>query len=308
MAAPSEEPGADDRMGSMLTRKPPSVIRRRPGLKRDFVEDGRLRPMIAAGDVNGVACRTTDLVLEFGDTDVSIGRHRLRETPITPSASYSARQPPVPGFAAYRHGPKEATTRSLKRKRFMRIPAFMAFALLGGLLACQDNPTAADWSAEDSSPANVVGAGIPGNAVISFGRDDVGSPFPPPSGHDQSGHARDRLRPSTAIIRAGGSVTFEMGTFHQVAIYDQGVGTGDIDASATVDLTAPPPAPPGTVIIPNFIIDDAAGRLALSDFSFAPMTWTSPPGTFDVPGRYLVICTVVPHFLGANMYGWVIVK
>jgi hypothetical protein len=36
--------------------------------------------------------------------------------------------------------------------------------------------------------------------------------------------------------------------------------------------------------------------------------WTTPPGTFDQPGTYLVICTTQVHFLFAKMYGWVIVK
>jgi plastocyanin len=190
----------------------------------------------------------------------------------------------------------------------MRTPVFLALGLLAGLLACQDTPASLDWSAEHARTADAVAAGFAEHAVISFGRDDVGSPYPAPSGHDASYHARDNVRPNTVLIRAGGSVTFEMGTFHQVAIHDHGIGTGDIDLSTTVDLTAPPPAPPGTVIIPDFIIDDPAGRLALSGFSFAPMTWTSPPGTFDSPGTYLVICTVVPHFVQANMYAWVIVK
>ena len=177
-----------------------------------------------------------------------------------------------------------------------------------GLLACNDSPAAPDAPLGFVHQASAVGVGIPEHAVVRFGRDDVGSDFPAPSGHDASYHARDNVRPNAVNIRAGGSVTFEMGVFHQVAIYDNGIGPNDIDVSATTDLTAPPPAPPGTVIIPNFIIDDASGRIALSSFSFAPMTWASPPGTFDVPGTYLVICTVVPHFVQANMYAWVIVR
>jgi plastocyanin len=31
-------------------------------------------------------------------------------------------------------------------------------------------------------------------------------------------------------------------------------------------------------------------------------------GTFDKPGRYLVICTTDLHFIFAEMYGWVTVK
>lgn len=189
----------------------------------------------------------------------------------------------------------------------MRIATLTSIAVLGGLFACQDSPTMPEETT-DSVLASAVGNGIPGNATVRFGEADVGSPFPPVPGHDASYHAKDKVYPRTVVIRAGGSVTFEMAVFHQVAIYDRGIGADDIDVSATVDLTAPPPAPPGTVIIPDFIVDDAAGRLALSDFSFAPLTWTSPPGTFDEPGTYFVICTVVPHFVDANMYARVIVK
>ena len=190
----------------------------------------------------------------------------------------------------------------------MRSVAFVSVAILGGLLGCTESPAAPDPQVDGVPQAGVVGAGIPETAVVSFGRDDVGSKFDPGSGHDGSSHAKDKIRPHTVRIRAGGSVVFNMGTFHPVGIYDQGVDPGDIDVAATIDLTAPPPAPPGTVIIPDFIIDDPNGRLALSEFSFAPMSWTSPPGTFDAPGTYLVICTVVPHFVGANMYAWVIVR
>jgi hypothetical protein len=38
------------------------------------------------------------------------------------------------------------------------------------------------------------------------------------------------------------------------------------------------------------------------------MSWTSPAGTFDQPGTYLVICAIVPHFVEAKMYAWVVVK
>ena len=31
-------------------------------------------------------------------------------------------------------------------------------------------------------------------------------------------------------------------------------------------------------------------------------------GTFSVPGRYLVICNFLPHFVDNDMYGWVIVQ
>jgi len=189
----------------------------------------------------------------------------------------------------------------------MRLRALLfGFAALA-MTACSENPTSTSTAGEEPSPSLQVGGGIPSSVTVDFGQDRLGSPFPPPDGHDASGHARDKVFPRTIVLRAGGSVTFNMGTFHMVAIYDRGTEPGDIDATNTIDLVAPPPAPPGTVIIPDFLIEDPNNRLALGPFSFAPMTWTSPPGTFDVPGRYLVICTVVPHF-SVNMYAWVTVK
>jgi plastocyanin len=180
--------------------------------------------------------------------------------------------------------------------------------VLGGVLACDSSPASVE-SAHDLLAVAASNSSFPLNAVVSFGQDDVGSVFPPPSGHDQSFHAKDKVRPHLVHIAAGGSVTFQMGTFHNVAIYQPGIEPADIDASITVDLLAPsPPAPPGTVIIPNFLIDDATGRLAVGPFSFAPLSWTSPPGTFNSPGTYLVICRVVPHFVGAKMYAWVVVS
>ena len=181
-------------------------------------------------------------------------------------------------------------------------------SVLGGLIACDGSPASVQNS-EDLMAVSASNNSFPDNAIVSFGRDDVGSPFAPPSGHDQSGHARDNVRPQTVHISAGGSVTFVMGTFHQVAVYQPGIAPGDIDTSLTVDLLAPsPPAPPGTVIIPDFLINDPTGRLAVGPFSFAPMSWTSPDGTFNTPGKYLVICNVVPHFVGAKMYAWVVVR
>ena len=182
------------------------------------------------------------------------------------------------------------------------IKAVSACAAVLALAAC-DTATPVEAPGVEAAAA-AVGAGIPLNVTVEFGRDRVGSPFPPPEGHDASGHARDKMFPREVVIARGGSVTFDMGTFHQVAIFAPGTKAGDIDASQTVDLTAPN----GAVIIPDFLIDVSGSALAVGPFSFAPMTWTSPAGTFDEPGLYLVICRVVPHFVDGNMYAWVRVK
>lgn len=61
--------------------------------------------------------------------------------------------------------------------------------------------------------------------------------------------------------------------------------------------------------IPDFppIINSPANRIAHGNLTLpgpdVPFTWT-----FEEPGRYLVICEVLPHFAVNGMYGWVIVK
>lgn len=182
----------------------------------------------------------------------------------------------------------------------MRMKGLLFTAAMASLASCDSSFV----EPPQQPPAFGVAAGIPSHATVSFGRDDVGSAFPPPSGHDASFHAKDKIRPHVVQIRAGGTVTFEMGTFHQVTIYDHGTEPEDIDVSTTIDLEAPP----GTVIIPDFLIDDPTNRIEVGPFSFEPMSWTSSEGTFDEPGTYLVICRVVPHFVDANMYAWVVVR
>ena len=144
--------------------------------------------------------------------------------------------------------------------------------------------------------------GPPLTATVTFGK-DVGSPFPPDAGHDRSDHARDSMSPRNVVISAGGTVTFNIGVFHRVAVYEPGTQPEDIDVTATVNLTSP-------IFIPGFVIDDPNGRVAVSwpnanELSFAPTSWDF---TFTAPGKYLIICTTLPHFAEANMYGWVDVK
>jgi plastocyanin len=98
------------------------------------------------------------------------------------------------------------------------------------------------------------------------------------------------MGPRTVVISAGGSVTFEIDGRHRVAIY-----APDTDPS---DITLP------TI---GAEITDADDRVALEPNPLATKTdviWTTPPGTFGATGRYLVICTFVPHFQ-TGMYGWV---
>ncbi len=184
----------------------------------------------------------------------------------------------------------------------------MRFALLvavGALtLACAE-PSAPTTDATAAGGVSVVRAlGVGNSAVMAFGK-GVGSPFDPASGHDMSFHSYDKVRPRTVTIAAGGSVTFQIGPFHQVSIYPAGTEPGDIDVSAFQNLTAP-------FFIPDFLITPSAGLIEANDLSttlsFIPQEWNSSPGTFATPGTYLVLCRVAPHFLFASMYGYVIVK
>jgi plastocyanin len=148
---------------------------------------------------------------------------------------------------------------------------------------------------------------VPTNVTVQFGNDEIGSPFPPPTGHDHSGHASHKMFPRTVTIARGGSVTFEVDEIHQPAIYAPGKLPKDIvvDVQTLEDLTLS--CLPQTLT--DFVINDPNGRVALAPpQSCEEADWTTPPGTFDQPGQYLVICTTRPHFVDDNMYGWVVVK
>jgi hypothetical protein len=136
--------------------------------------------------------------------------------------------------------------------------------------------------------------------TVRFGLANVGSPFPPPSGHDESGHAGDTLVPRTAVIDPGGIVTFNVpANVHQIAIYAPGKEVKDVNAGALVPI-GQAGCPPG-----NLLINDTAMRIGLfQNPCFTP--WTAE-FKFDSPGRYLVICAFVFHFQ-IGMYGWVEVR
>ena len=179
--------------------------------------------------------------------------------------------------------------------------ALIAFA------ACQDEvPTSSQLSPQETSlarGADPKGAGPPLHAEMDFGIEAgaVGSPFPPAQ-HDRSFHSYDMLRPRTVIIRAGGTVTFEVYPLHQPAVFEPGTQPEEIDTENTEPIVIGG----ATLPFPLVRITDSDGRIALGPpQSFAETEWTV---TFDSPGRYLVICTTWAHFVEAKMYGWVIVQ
>lgn len=151
---------------------------------------------------------------------------------------------------------------------------------------------------EDASATGLAKHGPPLTATVQVGRPNVGTDFFPPGSHDASFHAQDAFQPGTVVISAGGTVTFNLAMFHTVAIYEPGTSPKDIDTSLLEDAGLQFEFPP--------VINDPNGRLARTPVTFpAPTTFAY---TFDEPGRYLVLCEVLPHFVEAKMYGWVIVK
>lgn len=187
--------------------------------------------------------------------------------------------------------------------RILRLAAVLA------ALSCADGGTPLDPTADVKAlgagsvdaARPVAPPGLPSTATLTFGRSGVGSPFPAPDGHDMSIHAYDKILPHVVNITVGGSVTINLGPLHAAAVYDVGTRPEDITLSdATLDDLPVPP-------IPNFVINDPTNRVALGPAPdpFGPSSWTTPPGTFDEPGRYLVICVIMPHFAFAKMYAYV---
>ena len=117
------------------------------------------------------------------------------------------------------------------------------------------------------------------------------------------------LIPNEVQIKAGGTVNFIIAGFHQVIVYGDGTQPDDIDATDTVPVTVPPGAP---------LINDSTNRVYRGiDPTTLPLLRGPAQGPnqpvlqdrvevvhFPEPGRYLVICGVLPHFVD-NMYGWV---
>jgi len=141
----------------------------------------------------------------------------------------------------------------------------------------------------------------PLSATVRFGNDTVGSGFPTPTGHDQSGHARDNMIPRTTVIDQGGTVTFVMGgPVHQVGIYADGTTPEQVSRVGAATKAGCPPAPYiSGVGDPNHVATVGQPRCA---GGAATVSYTFPN-----PGRYLVICMFIPH-LDLGMYGWVEVR
>ena len=165
----------------------------------------------------------------------------------------------------------------------------------------------------DTGLAAVSGQGggkSPATAVMQFGQANVGSPFPPTSGHDQSGHAVDNVVPRTVVISVDGTVTFNIPPgVHQINIYKPGTQPEDVDTSFGNLTTLAASAGCAQPFLPiNALLVIGTGGANFEAAIPVPcLTPAQKTYTFDTPGRYLVICSFLPHFQ-TGMYGWVEVK
>ena len=162
---------------------------------------------------------------------------------------------------------------------------------------------------------DVTFAGPPDTATILFGDPDAdsgkckgkggkdGNPCPE-RGHDESQESADKLVPRNVVISAGGTVTFLSNGVHQVMVFPE--GTKPEDVPNTPGTRTGFAGCPGGSAGDRYITDGDV--LADPVCGGGPDTVVSPAGTFDTPGKYLVICAFQGHFFNRDMYGWVDVK
>jgi len=145
------------------------------------------------------------------------------------------------------------------------------------------------------------------NATVSFGSWQTDPPldrFPTLSPRDRNHH---ELIPHEVTIRAGDTVNFIVGGFHNPIVYDDGTQPGDINFLHTTPSTGTPPNVP--------LIDDANRRIYRGQDPSRQSLLQGQPAVstqdrvevlfFPKPGTYLVICGFQPHFVNDHMFGFV---
>ena len=137
------------------------------------------------------------------------------------------------------------------------------------------------------------------NVNVSFGQWNTSPALDRfPSNSPITGNVH-KLIPFEAKIKAGGTVNFIIGGFHLVTVYGPGTEFDDI---STAVLTPIPGAPAG---FPP-VVDDPKDRIYRG---LSPLTL--PQDRIEAvniakPGRYLAVCTFLPHFLD-RMFGFITV-
>jgi plastocyanin len=131
------------------------------------------------------------------------------------------------------------------------------------------------------------------NATVSFGLWKSDPPLDRfPSNSPPTGQLNEVI-PNAVTIKAGGAINFIISGFHQIAVYDAGTQPDDISLENPI---TPPAAG---------LISDSNDRIYRGLDPNAQPRDRIEAVTFAQPGTYLVICTVIPHFVNNNMFGYV---
>lgn len=141
------------------------------------------------------------------------------------------------------------------------------------------------------------------NATVSFGAwlsDPAVDRFS--TGGNTRTQNYHKVVPYDVTIKAGGTVNFLISGIHLLLIYAPGTTMESIDETLIEFAVPPVPGP----FFPGFI-NDPVNRVyrGLDPRAPAPLDRVEVV-TFAAPGRYLVVCGLLPHFLD-NMSGYVTV-
>lgn len=133
-------------------------------------------------------------------------------------------------------------------------------------------------------------AGSLAHATVAFGQ--WNTPVDRFTGAFTPANIGHHIAPREVMIAAGGSVSFLIGGFHLLLIYNDGVQAGDINTSLFI------PGPPVE------LIDDPNNRLYRGLDPRSNLLDRLEVVHFHNPGRYFVACGVLPHFKD-GMWGFV---
>jgi hypothetical protein len=196
----------------------------------------------------------------------------------------------------------------MKRREFVgKVGIGSAALVAGGALAKGLATPAAAKSGAGHDHSQVDGPLA--SATVSFGQwpTETEPPVPPVDRFPNVGApARPNVHlqiPYIATIKEGGSVNFVVAGFHNIQIFEPGTKTTDINVGMTIPVTNPPPPPAPSPFPP--LINDANGRVYRGpDPTLVPQDRVEAV-RFTKPGKYLVICGFIPHFVNDNMHGFV---
>jgi hypothetical protein len=186
----------------------------------------------------------------------------------------------------------------MKRREFVERVSMGSAALVAGGVLKPNSPPVKAAGKEQHEHGTVDGPLA--SATVSFGQWQTDPPY------DRFPNVNDRTRnhhtlsPLSSSIKRGGSVNFILGGFHHILIYGPGTQMTDINSGLTVQPTGTP-APPGG--FPPLINDPTNRVYRGLDPSLFPQDRVEVV-TLSDPGRYLVVCGVLPHFVD-KMHGFI---